>query len=80
MKLAKTFELFNQLLNESKNKSKSTKKPFSIEFTSPEVLDAVAALSPEEKKKLFNDIEKAKLEGTPVELKMDGKIVKFKIK
>lgn len=80
MKLVKTFELFNQPLNESKNKSKAPKKSFSIQFTSPEVFDAVAALSAEEKKKFFDDIEKAKVDGTPVELRMDGKMVKFKRK
>lgn len=77
MKLVKTFRLFNQPLNEAK---KSAKKSFSIQFTSPEVFDAVAALSAEEKKKFFDDIEKAKVDGTPVELRMDGKMVKFKRK
>lgn len=53
---------------------------YSIQFTSPEVFDAIAALSAEEKKKFFDAMEKAKSEGASVELKMDGKIVKFKRK
>ena len=53
---------------------------YTIQFTSPEVFDTLATLSAEERKKFFDDIEKAKKEGASVELKIDGKIVKFKRK
>ena len=51
-----------------------------ITFTSKSVIDALNKLSKEEQKKFATDIIKSQIDGSDVQLKIDGKNVNFRKK
>lgn len=51
-----------------------------ITFTSLDVINALSKMSEKEKKKFHSDVLKSQTEDTPIEININGKIIRFKRK